>query len=114
MGLFRISLVQFKQDCELLINTCQTPEELNALKGKLVSLVSQHRLVLDAEMFSKQVVRLVMMDNKARAIKLVNVIGDSDWSIFGALSLIVLRVTFKLSLLAGFVVFIVWLCGGLS
>lgn len=114
MGLFMVNQVAFKTECHALIDAANSKEAKAELQSHIKGLVVRHGLAITASQFATQVARLVWANNQGRAHKLVNVVEDVDLTRTGVFALLATRGLVKLGALAGFIVFVVWLCGGLS
>lgn len=114
MGLFIVNQVEFKDACKVLIAECDTVEAVNSFTPSIKALVQEHRIAINGDDFARHLLKLVAANNRPRAVKLVNVLSDTGLTYAAELLRILVRMAFKLGLLAGFVVFIVWLCGGLG
>lgn len=77
-------------------------------------IAKTHRVAIDAPYFGKQVCKLVMSGNARHAHRLVNSIGDKDDSQIKVVAKVTMKVAFKYSALAAFVLFVMWIvqkCG---
>lgn len=85
-----------------------------SLESRIRDLCTEHRINITKDDYAKHIVKLITFSNQGRAHKLVNAIGDKGLSRFGEFAVLSIFIMIKLTLLAAFVVFVVWTYGKIA
>ncbi len=95
---------------ELIENTDPLQKKwIVVFEARVVELVREHRLSVTPKEYAPALVHLLSANNKARAHKLVDCLGDSGWTWAAAYTLGILRILAWTTALALFVVFVVFI-----
>ena len=96
-----------KEMCELIdVGDSGTPDDL---RRSIEALIAEHKVRITADVFAGHIMKLVAMNNKERAKKLVAALDDHALTVGAALAVWLIGKTLKWGGLALFIGVVVWL-----
>lgn len=112
MGVFRQDQTRFKFEAKELVRLIEIKDGWQFyFAEEMVRLLTEHRIPITPKPFIRNVGALVGCNNRERAAKLVDVIGDTGWTWTGEGVLVVCRFALKAACLTAFVVLVMWAYG---
>lgn len=104
-----IDTQEMKQELHALIDSMQNPTMTTGeFQERVRDIVEHHKFPIDVRKYSHQLTLLVTARNLGRAKKLVDCFGDRVLSRGGELLVRLIKLGFKLGLLAAFVIFVIF------
>lgn len=110
MNLLTLDLRPFKSDMHALLSAADTSTDAwdERLHADIVELVRRHRVPLDALPYANHVVKYMRANNAQRAHKLVDCLEDHSVTKARATLLLIGIWVTRWSLVAGFILLVVW------
>ncbi len=108
--MFAVDARPFKKEAHALVDRSPVASvpEADVLRDEIVLSAKKYKVPISAEEFAHHVSRMALQGNPRRAHKLIDAIDDQVFSGLATWLILLLTPALKLSLLALFIAFVVW------